>query len=128
MKTDRQEEVMQELRKGQKLQERSGKKRLVSVWWNWPASNRVTVQPEAGHGVRRFGIPYAEAAKWEILPPPARRISLTLAADATATECGACLPKRVRDSWCDRFEQFRKASETGFLRLPECIAAEVPNG
>lgn len=127
MKTDGQEEVMQELRKGQKLQERSGKKRLVSVWWNWPASSLVTVQPEAGHGVRRFDIPYAQAAKWEILPPPARRISLTLAADTTATECGAC---SFVDEHCRIFQARVRvydhvAGRERNQRLPECVAAEA---
>ena len=63
----------------------------------------------------------------------ARRIALTLAADTTATECGAC-PHIRRTLGMSRCEVFRRALESGEVetppipfpsRLPECIQAEV---
>jgi hypothetical protein len=64
-------------------------------------------------------------------PAPPRRISLTLAADTTATECGACPLLQTHDervgsvTSCGRWGGDMGRSR---MRLPECIAAEVPNG
>lgn len=55
-----------------------------------------------------------------------RRIALTLAADTTETECGAC-PCITEREQCGAFSQkdLDNNAEGTFLRLPECIAAEV---
>ncbi len=67
---------------------------------------------------------------WQFVTPDlSRRISLTLAADTTATECGNC-PCITDREQCGAFGQrdLDNNAEGTFLRLPECIAAEVPNG
>lgn len=62
---------------------------------------------------------------------PPRRISLTLAADTTATECGACPLLQTHDERVGSVTSCgRWGGDMGHprMRLPECIAAEVPNG
>ncbi len=81
--------------------------------------------------------PYILHSGWtlkkEAPDAPPRRIALTLAADTTATECGAC---PMLDEYeyggagcCHAFDDEAPPRKGGVRqRLARCIAAEVPNG
>lgn len=95
-----------------------------------PLATRVVLLDQVTNKLRPM-LETTLTTAWKLVSQPGpRRIRLSLAADTTATECGAC---SMLDEYeyggsgcCHAFEDKSPPNPGGIRqRLPECIAAEV---